>query len=385
MRRFPSVVPVLSLALAAGALTLAACSDTTTSPTRGLSPLGADLSVTPVGTTSLNIHSDGSTLYCAAEQINGTYTFPAEGYNPSGCDGGTLDLMAALAVYNPGWSAPIAGSDWIGITANGGPSSDYRAETGRYVFQETFTIPTGATNISLNLGALSDNAVAVYLNGHLLGSQTITDCNAAPCNWQTTNQLNVTGAGATFFADGVTLNKLTVVLINTPIGFPLTTGPLGGPAPNYGCYRDPQPSGTAGFGGAAVSTSPDHLYAGRTKTIVAGIGCENPTGVDFSGTVTWTLAVTTWCSPGFWKNHEELWTAYLNVPYSTLSGAAALSKKAPAGDPTLQQVIEHPEIYGGPATNSVADFLSHLAFGTPIGQGVESCPNPGTITLPPPA
>ena len=104
-------------------------------------------------------------------------------------------------------------------------------------------------------------------------------------------------------------------------------------------------------------------------------------GLDFAGTVTWTNPTTTWCSPGFWKNHEELWSQYLLVKYSTLSGAAALSKKAPAGDPTLQQVIENPQTYGGPATNSVADFLSNKAFGTPIGSGVESCPNPDAITV----
>jgi hypothetical protein len=378
MRRFHPGFSVLSLALAASALTLAACSDTTTSPTRGLSPSAADLSVTP-GTNSLTIQSDGSTLFCTAEQSLGTYTYPAEGYNPTGCGAGTLDLMAALAVYNPGWSAPITGSDWIGITANGGPSSDYRAETGRYVFQETFTIPTGATNITLSLGAMADNAVAVYLNGHLLGGQTITDCNAAPCNWTPAGQLNVTGSGATFFADGVTLNRLTVVLINTPIGYPLLTGPLGGPAPSYGCARAPQTNGEAGFSGVFnVPTSPAHLYAGRTTTInpTTHIGCENPTGADFKGTVSWTTAVTTWCSPGFWKNHEELWTSLLNVKYSTLVGAADLSKKAPAGDPTIQQVIENPQIYGGPATNSVADYLSNHFFGTPIGSGVESCPSP---------
>jgi len=380
MRRFPTVVPVLSLALAAGALTLAACSDTTTSPTR-LSPSAANLSVTPVGSNSYNIHSDGSTLFCGFTA--GVYTYPAEGFNPTTCDGGTLDLMSALAVYNPGWSAPISGSDWIGVTANGGPSSDYRAETGLYVYQETFTLPTGATSVTLNLGAMADNSVAVYLNGHLLGSQTITDCNASPCNWTPSGQLTITSAsGATLFTDGTTLNRLTIALINTPIGYPLLTAPLGGPAPNYGCARPVQPSGEAGFGTAfTVPTSPAHVYSGRTTTIVGGVGCENPTGVDFKGTLSWTIAVTTWCSPGFWKNHESLWTQYLNTKYSTLVGAADLSKKAPAGDPTLQQVIENPQIYGGPATNSVADFLSNKAFGTPIGSGVESCPDPGSITV----
>jgi hypothetical protein len=345
-----------------------------------LSPSAADLSVTPVGTNTLNVHSDGSTLFCGFTA--GVYTYPASGFNPTTCGAGTTDLMAALAVYNPGWSAPISGSDWIGVTANGGPSSDYRAETGLYVYQETFTLPVGATSVTLNLGALADNAVAVYLNGTLLGGQTVTDCNTAPCNWSPAGQLTISSTGgATLYTDGTTLNRLTFALINTPIGYPLTSGPLGGPAPSYGCFRAPQTNGTAGFGSTLVATSPDHVYSGRTTTIVGGIGCENPTGVDFKGTITWTVAVTTWCSPGFWKNHEDLWSQYLLTKYSTLVGAADLSKKAPAGDPTLQQVIENPQTYGGPATNSVADFLSNKAFGTPIGSGVESCPDPGSITV----
>jgi len=392
MRRFPSVVPVLSLALAAGALTLAACSDSTTGP-RKLSPSGADLSVTP-GTNMVTIASDGSTLYCATEQANGVYTYPAEGYNPTGCDGGTLDLTTALNAYNPGWSAPITGSDWIGITTNGGPSSDYRTNPGRYVFQETFTIPTGATNISLNLGAMADNAVAVYLNGHLLGGQTITDCNAGTCNWQPANQLNVTGSGATFNT-GATLNRLTVVLVNTPIGYPLTSGPLGGSPPDYGCQRDPQTFGWRGTTNLSapadtVPTSPNHIKTGRVKSIsnvgtVSQSGCENPSGVDFHGTVTWTPNLGIWCSPGFWKNHPELWTAQQGLLYNTHGPypndpqtfvGYDFGKKVGSSNPTLFDVISNPSIYGGPATNNVASYLSYFFFGTPLSANpTENCPD----------
>jgi hypothetical protein len=116
----------------------------------------------------------------------------------------------------------------------------------------------------------------------------------------------------------------------------------------------------------------------------ATTGCENPTGLDFSGSVSWVVPVvsTTWCSPGFWKNHEDLWTAYWGVLYSSLTDAAPFGKKAPAGDPTIKTVVEHPEIYGGPATNSVADYLSNIFFGTPIGSGVESCPSPNDFPSP---
>ena len=57
-----------------------------------------------------------------------------------------------------------------------------------------------------------------------------------------------------------------------------------------------------------------------------------------------------------------------------------MGNKTPAGaNPTLQQVVENPQIYGGPATNSVADYLSNKFFGTPIGSGVESCPDPSSF------
>jgi len=111
-------------------------------------------------------------------------------------------------------------------------------------------------------------------------------------------------------------------------------------------------------------------------------GCENPSGLAFAGTVSWSPPVTTtWCSPGYWKNHLDAWSVTnQNRPYSFLSTLgiagfpAPLSKKAPAGDPSLVTVISDPSTYGGPATNSVADYLSFIAFGTPIGSGIEGCP-----------
>jgi len=395
MRRFPSVAPVLSLALAAGALTLAACSDGTTGPTRRAisSP---DLSVVAgPGANTLTIASDASTQLCPTGQVNGDYTVPAS-YAPilAGCVAAP-SLMPALAVYNPGWDAPITGSSWIGPTAN---SSDYRTTPGRFVFQETFTLPAGVTNPSLHLTSMADNVVAVYLNGHLVGTQTVQDCNTAPCNWSVAGQLTLTDNTASDFVIGGT-NILTVLLIDTPIGFPLLTGPLGGPAPNYGCARPVQPNGSAGFGTPQnVPTSPAHVVANRQSNIsnlgaANQSGCENPTGVDYKGTVTWTVpVVTTWCSPGFWKNHPDTppWPAgYQTLLYNSFSGQYVrepktfvgydFGKKDGSSNPTLLEVISNPSIYGGAATNNVADILSNKVFGTPIGQGVESCPDPSSF------
>jgi len=388
MYRLSLRTPAAALAAVAGALAFTACSDSPIGPSSSLRSSDASFSVTANGTTGLTIVSDGSTLYCAGSQLNGgnnavgDWTIPTT-FTGTGCvSGSTLDLTSALNVYNPGWSMPFTGSSWIGITTKGGPSSDYRPNPGRYVFQETFTVPTGVTNPTLDLHVKSDNVAAVYLNGTLLAAQPNTDCNSGTCNWN--SDLHITApltAGTTY--------TLTFVVADLPTGFPSTTAGVGGAAPQYGCPTRPfQVNGTAGYTATLVPTSPNHVVAGGgagTPMINIGsvnqAGCENPMGLDFAGAVTWTNPVTTWCSPGFWKNHEELWTQYLLVKYSTLSGAAELSKKAPAGDPTLQQVIENPQVYGGPATNSVSDFLSNKAFGTPIGSGVESCPNPDAITV----
>jgi len=385
------------LAAVAGALALAACSDSTTSPVaRSVAPSAASLSVTP-GTNSFTIASDAGSQYCpTAAQLGVFTTFPAT-YAPigSGCIAAQdIETDGSLGAYNPGWDQ-LTGGHWIGFTVNGGPSSDYRPTPGIYVFQQTFTLPSNITAPTLTLNVRADNVVAVYLNGHKLGQQAMVDCNDGafgPCHWTAGGQLTVTDNTASdFVING--LNTLTFLVNDVPTGFPDVNPPpggKGGPAPQYGCTtRTPQLTGSHLFtGDNAVTTLAGHagpLPTGNamspTPTLdVANptqVGCENPAGLAFVGSVSWTPpSSTTWCSPGFWKNHEELWTAYWGTLYSSLSGAAPFGKKAPAGDPTIKTVVENPSIYGGPATNSVADYLSNIFFGTPIGSGIESCPDP---------
>ena len=175
MSRLSFRPPALSLAVAVGALALAACSDSPVSPTRSLASSDASFNVS--GTNPLIIASGNATQLCTAQQLNGDYTIPATPYGPfAGC-GVALDLTASLAAYNPGWPAPLAGSSWIGFNAKAGPSSDYRANPGRYVYQETFNIPASVTNPVLDINVRADNVAAVYLNGKLLASQTNSDCN----------------------------------------------------------------------------------------------------------------------------------------------------------------------------------------------------------------
>jgi len=373
------------------------------------------LSVTP-GTNSLTIVSDGSTQYCASAQLNGgntavgNWNIPATFAAVAGCGAGTVDLQlpvgtSALDTYNPGWSAPFAGSHWIGITTKGGPSSDYRPNPGRYVFQETFSVPANVTNATLDLHVKSDNVAAVYLNSTAaatapIGAQANTDCNAGTCNWNSDLHLTPSLTANTAYT-------LTFVVSDLPTGFPSAVAGVGGPPPQYGCYRTFQTTGSHLFtNDQAVPTSPSHVIAGGgTGVLMTNIGaanqagCENPMGLDFAVAVTWTPPTTTWCSPGYWKNHDSnppwpvtttviggfpIGTPYQNLLYNSFSAQYAndpktfvgydFGKKVGSNNPTLLQVISDPSIYGGPATNNVADILSNKVFGTPIGSGIESCP-----------
>jgi len=377
-RRFTSQTVTGLASLAGLALMMSACSDTTApSSPRSLSAEGGPslvvgpLQPIPPGSTVININSSGtSTDYCG---YNATLAPTFATVFAGGCvDAFDLNTNGALAAYNPGWPlVPHVGSDWVGPQAD---ANRYRVLPGTYDFRTTFHIPAGATAPLLNLSSLSDNVAIIYLNGVEVGRNTPTqDCPAGgPCNWTATLTMYDNISGQFHIGDGVAGdNTLDIFLIDTPIGF-------GPPGFNNGtsCAQGPQ----------ANSPLPDKLPAqGGTWSVAE---CRNPAAVNFWGTVSYTPPpVTTWCSPGFWKNNgRDLWTAYYTKLYSSLVGAAPLGKKAPTSgpgsNPTLLDVIDNPNIYGGEATNSVADFLSNKAFGTPIGSGVESCPdNVPTLTL----
>jgi hypothetical protein len=94
-----------------------------------------------------------------------------------------------------------------------------------------------------------------------------------------------------------------------------------------------------------------------------------------------------WCSPGFWKNHLDAWSTTLQNDLYNAHGPYPVDpqtfvgydfgKKVGLSNPTMLQVISDPSIYGGPATNNVASFISNQLFGTPMtANPVENCPNP---------
>ena len=69
-----------------------------------------------------------------------------------------------------------------------------------------------------------------------------------------------------------------------------------------------------------------------------------------------------WCSPGFWKNNP-LAVAETGVDMSQSYNAlfdpdVNGTNKGGVANPTLQQVLTSPQIYGGEAANNVADLLS---------------------------
>ena len=387
--RVPITKLFLSTAAAIGtAVLFAACSDSTTSPSRGLSPRAPDLAVVLQQT----INSGSNISYCGYNStqtptVATTFTAPAGG---TPCIA-AQDLQTALATYNPGWDAGFNANDhWIGPTDHldpahfpGALSNQYVADVGTYEFTTTFTVPNNATSLTngFSMQVKSDNAVAVYLNGTFIGGNTpMQDCptQQANCNWTAAGAITVTGTPV------IGLNTVRIDLLGSAIGFQISG------TPRSNCNNGPQFFGRAGFSGAFNVPTPQHLGASPNWVIAT---CKNPTGVDFTATVSYdTQVITTWCSPGYWKNHDSNppWPVtagnvpYQNLLYNSFSGQYArdpqtfvgydFGKKVGSSNPTLLEVISNPSIYGGPATNNVADILSNKVFGTPIGSGIESCP-----------
>jgi hypothetical protein len=88
-----------------------------------------------------------------------------------------------------------------------------------------------------------------------------------------------------------------------------------------------------------------------------------------------------WCSPGYWRqsHHLDSWPTTIS-PDDAFSGTVTLSKQGQragaTSSPTLWQVLQSPQYYGGDAFNAVGDLLSgahpNVNF---LGERVEdSCP-----------
>ncbi|MFP8960987.1 hypothetical protein ACLIYP_10570 [Streptomyces nanhaiensis] len=123
---------------------------------------------------------------------------------------------------------------------------------------------------------------------------------------------------------------------------------------------------------------------GMTTGMTTGTATNGTTtGMTTNGTTT-NGGAAQWCSPGFWKNnYPEAWgpTGYTgNETYSSVFGAPpprspqGINQNAPT-DPTLFQVVDNPQWYGGDAANNVADLLSDAHPDIDYqGVRVDNCP-----------
>ena len=84
-----------------------------------------------------------------------------------------------------------------------------------------------------------------------------------------------------------------------------------------------------------------------------------------------------WCLPGFWKNNPGRWPDGYHGTYYN-SYIYAFAPAAIASNPTLDDVLASPSIYGGAAFNNVADLLSDaVGLNFSIGdERIHDCPIP---------
>ena len=204
-----------------GTILVASCSEpTTSSGPAGRTTGPATKAVvgsfgTPVGTLQKTINSgDAGVHYCGYTPL----TIPlASTFSFADCASPAYDLTAALTTFVPGdpdgWSEPFPGTAWIGPTGIDAPSNEYRARVGSYEYVAPFLLPPGATDVSLQLHTLSDNAAVVYLNGTEIGRNSVMkDCTVEQgliCNWNI--DLKIDESPASFNVGGANLLRFDVV------------------------------------------------------------------------------------------------------------------------------------------------------------------------------
>jgi hypothetical protein len=107
----------------------------------------------------------------------------------------------------------------------------------------------------------------------------------------------------------------------------------------------------------AVSDTGLYAYEGKAVSHVSF--CWNPDAVPQAGE---------WCSPGYWRQEQHLdsWDATIYKTTDSFTGIlgyvpklSKLGEQAGATtDPTLLEVLQSPQYYGGDAFNAVGDLLS---------------------------
>jgi hypothetical protein len=243
-----------SVALAAGVVAFAACSDPI-SPVATPDDL-AGPAMDHIGSQTLQttLFSTGTnTTFCGyVDAMNGVGS-------ASTCDvgdGTTQDITND----NLGWKTLIPGADWISYIATG---DDYKNETGTYTYQRSFSINAGLTNGEIDVALGADNNAIVQLDG------------ATICTTGADSHVNVAPfeCNATGIAPGS--HTVTFIVTNTRV----------------------------------VETSPgicDVTPAAYAFPEYDRADCDNPTALKYSIAVWASPAVIVGdrgCSPGYWKNH----------------------------------------------------------------------------------
>lgn len=85
-------------------------------------------------------------------------------------DVATGTARAASQVTNTsGWTAAIAGSEWVSNNSNAGPATPDTVEPyGYYTYTETFTVSSAMKVETGSLSIMADDTAAVLLNGQLI-------------------------------------------------------------------------------------------------------------------------------------------------------------------------------------------------------------------------
>jgi hypothetical protein len=144
----------LNLMVAALAASTFASADTLTLGSWGVIPSGLPSSVTSTGAGLDNTAMQFATLVgllTGSQSPQGVITNPAFELDPAGV-----------------WMNPVAGTAWVGIAADAGPSGNDNPDFGFYTFGTTFNAAGGLYGGTFSLAA--DDTTSVWLNGNLISS-----------------------------------------------------------------------------------------------------------------------------------------------------------------------------------------------------------------------
>ena len=145
-----------------------------------LSVVAAALVLTSAFASADNIVSNTSTVtYNGYIALGGSYPAP-------GAFAQAPQATFELNNVTPSWDTAFAGSSWVGIASNAGPSGTSNPAQGYYLFAYSYTGETGSLT---DLQVYADDTTSVWLNDSLLITQGNLGGDAhcsdnAPSCWQ---------------------------------------------------------------------------------------------------------------------------------------------------------------------------------------------------------